>query len=77
VSGTDQLEVTVAARISMQPELEPEPEPEPQLLAPLRCRIDSDAAAMQALHELHGWVPGERNIRPNEDVLEEKKAYPL
>ena len=62
-----------------EPAMEPEPEPEPesQLLAPLRCRIDSDSAAMQALHELHGWVPGAESIRPHPDVLEEKQTYLL
>ena len=61
-----------------QPESESEPQPEPELRhrrTPLRCRIDSDPAAMQALHELHGWVPGAESIRPHPDVLEEKLVY--
>lgn len=64
----------------MQPEPESEqPElvkPAPgQLRAPLRCRIESDPAVMQALHERYRWVPGAESIRPNPDVLEKKKAY--
>ena len=38
-------------------------------------RIDSDPAAMQALHEQYGWVPGSSSIRPRPDVVAEKDAY--
>lgn len=58
--------------------MNPEPEPEPELQhmrTPLRCRIDSDPASMQALHELHGWVPGADSIRPHPDILEDKRIY--
>ena len=38
----------------------------------LRCRVSSNVATLQALHESHGWVPGRAHIRPSQTGVDAK-----
>ena len=41
----------------------------------LNCKIDSHLYSLDNLNKFHKWIPSSKNIRPNDDILEEKKEY--
>ena len=41
----------------------------------LNGRVSSDITQLNKLKKLYWWIPGENNIRPSEDVIEEKEKF--
>lgn len=39
----------------------------------LRCKVSSDVAELEMLHEVYGWVPGAANVRPTPVVRAQKE----
>lgn len=41
----------------------------------IRQKISSNAESMEALHLVHGWIPGSASIRPNPTTIEKKANF--
>jgi len=41
----------------------------------MKCKISSDISTLNDYHKKYDWIPGENNIRPTTNMLNEKEAF--